>query len=333
MLPAINPGRRRACPGLNSCRRFAGHVLQSVTALLLLASAPNILAADPPPKRSVIIHADDAGMSHSVNLATIEAMEKGIVSSASIMVPCPWFKEIAAYAKAHPEKDFGIHLTLNSEWDNYRWGPVASRDKVPSLLDKEGYLRDNVVEVAAFAKADEVATELRAQVKRALEFGVPVTHLDTHMGAVVSRPDLVDVYVNLGIEFKIPVFFIRDLSAVTSIPGLKARGEECIRRLEAAGLPVLDTMTQYYVNDDFAKQKERYLKAIADTGPGVHYLIIHCGRDDDELRAITSSWRIRDNDRRIFIDPEMIEAVRKTGVEIVTWKQVRERANPATAGP
>lgn len=281
-------------------------------------------AADGPAgKRYVIIHADDAGMSHSVNLATIEGMEKGIVSSASIMVPCPWFKEIAAYAAAHPEKDFGLHLTLNSEWKNYRWGPVAPRESVPSLVDPEGYLWDGVPQVVVNAKTAEVETELRAQVKRALQFGVPVTHLDTHMGAVVSRPDLVEVYVKLGIEFNVPVFFLRNLNAAVADPTIRARGPELVKLLDAKRLPVLDFMTQYYSNESLDKKKEMYLKAIADTEPGVRYLIIHCGFNNEELQAISPSSVLRDNDRRVFTDPAFIDAVKKTGVEVVNWKQVR----------
>lgn len=275
-------------------------------------------------KRYVIIHADDAGMSHSVNRATIESMEQGIVSSASIMVPCPWFKEIAAYAKAHPEKDFGIHLTLNSEWENYRWGPVAGRDKVPSLVDQEGYLWDGVAEVAAHAQADDVETELRAQIQQAKDFGVPLTHLDTHMGAVVSRPDLIVIYVKLGLEFNLPVFFLRDLGREVPDEAIRARGLQLVETLIEHKLPVLDGMTQLYANGSFEEKKAQYLDAIAQTEPGVRYLIIHCGYDDAELQAITSSSKLRDVDRRVFTDPEFIEAVKQTGVEIVTWKQVRE---------
>jgi chitin disaccharide deacetylase len=300
-----------------------------VLCLALLSLTARAQSAEPAGKRYVIIHADDAGMSHSVNVATIDGMEKGIVSSASIMVPCPWFKEIATYAKAHPERDFGIHLTLNSEWKDYRWGPVAPRESVPSLIDSEGYLWGGVEDVARTAKAAEVETELRAQVKRALDFGVPVTHLDTHMGAVVSRPDLIEVYVKLGIEFKVPVFFIRALNVgiAATNPAVRARGVELVKMLDDNRLPVLDTMTQYYTGEDYETKKKMYLDAIRSTEPGVRYLIIHCGYNNEELQAITSSSQLRDNDRRVFTDPEVIDAVKKSGVEVVSWKQLRDR-NP-----
>ena len=296
----------------------------AVLSLAFLVVARSLFAAVPADKRYVIIHADDAGMSHSVNTATIEAMEKGIVSSASIMVPCPWFKEIAAYAKAHPEKDFGIHLTLNSEWKDYRWGPVSPRDSVPSLVDSEGYLWGGVQDVAGTAKAEEVETELCAQIKRAIDFGVPVTHLDTHMGAVVSRPDLIEVYVKLGIEFKVPVFFIRALNVgiAATNPQVRARGAELVKLLDDNRLPVLDYMTQYYTGESYETKKKMYLDAIKQTQPGVRYLIIHCGYNNDELQAITSSSQLRDNDRRIFTDPEVIGAMKQSGVEVISWKQL-----------
>ncbi|HEX3725923.1 MAG TPA: polysaccharide deacetylase family protein [Pirellulales bacterium] len=302
-------------------------------ALIAFWTAAAAAADEPSGQRYVIIHGDDAGMSHSVNMATIQAMEQGIVSSASIMVPCPWFKEIAAYAKAHPDKDFGVHLTLNCEWHTYRWSSVAPRETVPTLIDAEGYLVGGVPEIVAHAKASEVETELRAQVKRALEFGVPVTHLDTHMGAVVSRPDLVEVYVKLGVEFNVPVFFIRGLNVGVAAlnPEIRARGVELLKVLDEHHLPVLDYYTQYYSGESYETKKKMYLRAIEKMKPGVQYLIIHCGYNNEELQAITSSSQIRDNDRRIFTDPELIDAVKKSGVEVVTWKQVREMNGAKTA--
>ena len=300
-------------------------------ALMGLATASLGMAAEGDGKRYVIIHADDAGMSHSVNRATIAAMEHGIVSSASIMVPCPWFKEIASYAKSHPEKDFGIHLTLNCEWDDYRWGPVLGKDKAPSLVDREGYLWNNVAQVAENAEAAEVKAELRAQVQRALDFGVPLTHLDTHMGAVISRPDLIEVYVQLGVEFDLPVFFLRNLPREVLDEAVRARGLQFVGKLEKHKLPILDYMTQLYTSGAFEDKKMQYLRAIADSKPGVQYLILHCGYDDAELQAITGSSKIRDTDRRIFTDPDFIDAVKRTGVEILNWKQVREMSGKDTA--
>tara|TARA_R110002111_G_scaffold234274_2_gene295283 strand:- start:1175 stop:2119 length:945 start_codon:yes stop_codon:yes gene_type:complete len=281
-------------------------------------------------KRYVIIHADDAGMSHSVNLGTIEGMEKGIVSSASIMVPCPWFKEFAQYAKNHPERDFGIHLTLNSEWKNYRWGPVASRDQVPSLLDGEDYLWDNVGQVMANVNVKDAEKELRAQIQRARQFGVPLSHLDTHMGAVVSRPDLLEMYVNLGIEYELPVLFVANLDPKKY--GLIAeKGKELKAVLEKNGLPVLDDLVQFYGESDYEKRKKAYLDTLRNLKPGVTQIIIHCGIHNQELQNITNSSSRRDGDRRVFTDPMVAKEVKDLEIEVITWKQFHEMARKQVA--
>src|SRR5689334_9636368 len=117
----------------------------------------------PATARLLIIHADDLGMSHSVNRATFEALEKGWITSSSILVPCPWFPEVVRFAKSHPNADLGIHLALNSEWTDYRWTPLTAKEKVPSLLDEQGYMPNDETIVAKQAKPAEVNLELQAQ--------------------------------------------------------------------------------------------------------------------------------------------------------------------------
>jgi len=305
--------------------------------LTLLAASTLLVTlvarADSETKRYVIIHSDDAGMSHSVNKATIEGMEQGVVSSASIMVPCPWFPEFATYAREHPEKDFGIHLTLNSEWKQYRWPPVAPRHKVASLVNKQGFLWGNTRQVAGNAKASEVEIELRAQIDRALEFGVPLTHLDTHMGALFTRPDLVEVYVNLGIKYNLPVLFIRTPSPriTKSYPALAERCKELVDALDDRQFPVLDKIFQYYTDGEYDKRKQIYLDELRKLKPGVSEIIIHCGYNNDELGAITGSAPLRDSDRRIFTDPEVMTEIEKLGIEVITWKQFHHMTSKQTA--
>ncbi|MBM4000593.1 MAG: ChbG/HpnK family deacetylase [Planctomycetes bacterium] len=313
---------------IGTVRLDARRVAAAILALWSLSTGVRAEdAANEDAARHVIIHADDAGMSHSVNVATIEAMEKGLVSSASIMVPCPWFLEFAKYAKEHPERCYGVHLTLNSEWDHYRWGPVASRDLVPTLVDPDGYLWDNVAQVAAHAKANEVRIELRAQIDRARQFGVPLSHIDTHMGALVSRPDLLDVFVELGEEYDLPILFMRRLSddAKRAYPTLAEKHDTILRRLEARGVPMLDELLQFYGGDTHEARREEYLSALRQLKPGVTELIIHCGFDNEELRAITNSASRRDGDRRVFCEDDVRRLLADQGVKIVSWKQLREQ--------
>jgi predicted glycoside hydrolase/deacetylase ChbG (UPF0249 family) len=278
-------------------------------------------------EKYLIVHADDAGMSHSVNRGTIEALEIGIVNSASIMVPCAWFTEFAEYAKNHPEHDYGIHLTLTSEWDYYRWGPVADRAQVPSLVDPDGYLWDNVALVAANARAEEVDLELRAQIDRARQFGVTLSHLDTHMGSLLVRPDLVEVYARLALDYDLPILFVRDVDGrlAKAYPAVAERAAEITKELDAKGLPILDSVLQFYGGNSHEQRRNTYHEALSNLRPGVTEMIIHCGYADEELRAITTSADRRDGDRRIFSSDAMRTLLTDQGIKLISWKQLHQK--------
>jgi chitin disaccharide deacetylase len=302
--------------------------------LVLAAASVVIYAQTTPAKKSlaeklgyardaklVIVHADDLGMTHSVNAASIKGLESGLVTSASIMVPCPWFPEMAEYAKAHTDADFGLHLTLTSERVFYRWGPVAARDKVPSLVDSNGYFHLNWNE-STHIDAREVESELRAQMERALAMGVRPTHLDSHQYRLFENgKEIFQSVLRVAHEYKLPVFVVRDWFAER--PYLEAA-------LGPEDLVVDHTVT---MEPGVAPEKwaDLYVTALKNLRPGVTVFIIHLAYDDVEMRAATrerdtwgAAWRQRDFD--FFTGKEFRELVKEQDIKLVTWRQLAQAA-------
>ncbi|HSL21956.1 MAG TPA: polysaccharide deacetylase family protein [Vicinamibacterales bacterium] len=246
----------------------------------------------PADARLLVIHADDFGMSHSVNRATIEALTNRWITSASILVPCPWFPEVVRFARAHPEADLGVHMAVNSEWTTFRWGPVSSRADVPSLLDADGYLPLVEATVVERGKPAEVERELRAQVDRALAAGIRLTHLDSHMATMFRSQALFDVYCRLGATYRLPLLLER----------LGERGGEAAPLDPAAAADALvDRVLSIAPGVSAADWQAAYEKMLAPLPPGVYQLIVHLGYDDEEMRGATAdhpdwgaAWRQQD---------------------------------------
>lgn len=291
--------------------------------LAAAAGAATAAAAQPAGgKKRLIVHADDAGMCHSVNLATMEAMTKGLVSSCSVMMPCSWVQEFSDWAKAHQDKDIGVHLTLTSEWKYYRWRTVAPITQVKGLIDKEGYIWRDVRSAAMSATPAEVETELRAQIDRAKEYGIRITHLDTHMGTIYARPDYFEVYTKLANEYGVPCMMPK--ANATNAAELKEYPitPEMLKKKEAAGMKMLDRLVTGVPGRGVEERRESYKKFIAELKPGVTQLIIHLAKDDAEIRAITGSWQNRYADFVFWTSDEAKEHLDKHGVELYTYRQL-----------
>lgn len=272
-----------------------------------------------PDDKILIVNGDDAGMCHTANLATIEAMEKGLMRSATIMVPCPWFPEMAAYARANPDKAFGIHLTHTSEWIKFRWGPVASRDQVPGLLDPDGYLWKEVEQVYANAKPDEALLEGRAQIRKALKAGVEVTHIDSHMGTLQLNPEFMKVYLQLAVEFDLP-------ARMASQETLAKMGHPNLRtQFTDKGILFPD----YFIYEELKQEKQDvkkfWLGIVQALKPGITELYIHAGMPTDELKAISGSWSVRSQEFEVFTnDQDMKQAIAEGNIKLISYKPIRE---------
>jgi predicted glycoside hydrolase/deacetylase ChbG (UPF0249 family) len=265
----------------------------------------------------VIVHADDLGMSHAVNAATIKAFETGLVNSGSIMVPCPWLPEIAAYARANPNADLGLHLTLTSEWTHFKWRPVMPFDKVSSLLDKDGYFRLLETEAAKHADIKEVELEVRAQIERAKALGIVPTHLDSHMGTLYQSKELFDLFLRVGRDYKLPVRIAKSwFTRADFIEPLIKPDDVYIDR-------VLDINPQVPPQD----WGKFYSDALAKLEPGVTEIVIHLAYDDGEMRGATfdhpdwgAAWRQRDFD--YFTSDAFRKVLEQNQIKLITWREL-----------
>jgi len=278
--------------------------------------------------RLLIIHADDVGMCHSVNVATIQAMEKGVVTCASIMIPCPWMPEIAAYCRDHPDADFGLHLTLTSEWRYYRWRPVTPITEVPGLLDKEGFLPHSVEEVVLRAKPAEVEREIGAQIERARAFGIRPTHIDSHMGTLFTGP-FYPVYTKVGKEAGImPMLLSPTPERVQQAKSLGIDAEATYRALSKEGFVFLDTLHESAKGDTLEARRQHYYDLFRSLKPGVTEIIVHLSLDDEEVKHIMNAWEARWNEYRIFTDPKTRELLDSLGIKRIGYKELRTLAFP-----
>jgi hypothetical protein len=254
--------------------------------------------------RVVVVHVDDVGMCRAGNEGALRALE-GAATCGSIMVPCPAFEEIARIARERSDLDLGVHLTLNAEYETYRWGPL--RDDVPGLVSPDGGMWRTTEETVAHATPEEVDRELRAQVERALEAGIDVTHLDTHMGTALD-PKFAEVYGELALDYRLPVFLPRVDRAVLEGLGLREWYEfyaRLVDRLEEKGFPVFDHFDTDSLSFAPGTGAEHNARRVEGIGPGLSWLLIHAARGGPELESITLDWRQRDEEHRIYSDGTM----------------------------
>ncbi|MBZ5857443.1 polysaccharide deacetylase family protein [Flavihumibacter profundi] len=291
----------------------------------------------------IIFHVDDAGMSYDSDLGAFKALTDGVASSVSVMMPCPWVPHFVAWLKQHPNIDAGLHLTLTSEWKNYKWGPLAGAPAVPGLVDTAtGAMYAGVEDVVKHAKPDEVGKEMRAQVKRAFQMGFVPTHLDSHMGTLFADPGFLMQYVQLGIELQIPVMMpgghdkilLRDDPARAGmLPQIQMIG----KMLWKAGLPVLDDLhnnsydwviPESAKKSDAALQKyagQRYIKALEECQPGLTMMIMHCTNPTEVFAQISDSGPTRKADMLGISDPAVRKYIKENGIIITTWREVMKR--------
>lgn len=312
-------------------------------------------------QKLLIMHVDDAGMSYDSNQGAILSMEKGIANSVSIMMPCPWAASFVKYVKTHPDTDAGLHLTLTSEWKDYRWHPLSGIPAVPGLVDEEGAMWHTVEQVATHASPNEVEQEIRQQVERALGLGYQPTHLDSHMGTLFATEGFLERYIKVGVDYDIPVMIpgghntlLKEGYREQGINRLKRAGQyqegmevplpEAVGKAEKvgqmvwkAGLPVLDDL--HLISGDWSLAEgqarndenihelkvQKFKELFENMQPGVTMVIVHCTDPTEVFPQISSSGLSRKGDMMAMMDPRLKQYLEDNHIQLTTWRELKER--------
>lgn len=276
--------------------------------------------------RLVIIHTDDIGMCHASLQAFKDLWEFGAISSGAVMVPCPWFPATAEFCRNNPEVDMGVHVTLNAEWENYRWGPVSTRDPESGLLDKDGYFHQWHPAVYKNARPEAVAAEVNAQVEKALAAGIDATHIDSHMGTIM-HPKFVQSYLQAGASRLIPNMLPRASATGFWIMGEGETTPEIyipiLQQLEAQGLPMIDALAAMpleHDNDHIGIAK----KLLGEVPAGITHFLFHPSIDTPELRAIAPDWRARVANYNAFMSQEVKNYLENSGIQVIGYRALRD---------
>lgn len=279
--------------------------------------------------RIVIIHTDDIGMCHASVGAFQELWDHGIISSGATMVPCPWFPTVSALCRNNPKMDLGVHLTLTSEWDGYRWGPVSTRDPLSGLIDDEGYFYRTSEDAQIHGNPDHVHMEINIQIEKALAAGIDVTHVDTHMGTV-GTTKFIPSYLSLSAQFGLPAMLMRlDKDGWLELGFDEKTAEvavQMVNQLEEQGVPLIDHLAGLELN--IAQEPEErlyYAKSVLDNlKTGITHFIIHPSQDTPELRAITPDWKCRVADYLVFKNDIMRDFIKESGIHVIGYRMIKD---------
>ncbi len=275
--------------------------------------------------RVVIVHADDMGMCHASTAVLDTLFATGVVTSASIMMPCAWAQTAVAWSVAHPQADVGVHLTLTSEWAHYRWRPLAPHTAADALVDADGYMPRSVAEVFGAADRGAIQREIHAQYALARQWGLVPTHLDSHMGTMFGD-GIVPPYMALGTAAAAPVFLLNqtaaDLARLGFDDATQAYQLAMIAQLRAQGVPLCDHIRALDLGNA-AAGLDATKQLFNDLPAGLTYFIHHPALDTPELRAICPDWQARVRDYTVMTSPELRAYVQQQGIHLIGWRDIQ----------